>query len=87
MTRSRQILPPEFNVEKLKQEILYDAKIVGIAESTAEMIAEKIAAATVKWVEKRAAVTVEDIHRRVAIEAERYNADLAYVYQNRGKII
>ena len=87
MVLKQPVTPKTFDAAALKCDILRDAKVLGMAESTAEIIADKVVAATTKWTEKRAAVTVEDIHRRVAIEVERYSADLAYVYQNRGKII
>lgn len=76
-----------FSEEKLKLEILAEAKALKIATSTAELIAEKVVKDVAKWVAKRVTVTADDINRRVALEMAKYNADLAYVYQNRGKII
>lgn len=76
-----------FSEEKLKADILVETRMLCIAESTAEMIADKVVANVSAWVAKRAAVTIDDINRRVAIETAKYNADLSYVYQNRGKII
>ena len=76
-----------FDEEKLKTEILAEAKKLHIAESTAEMMTDKVVANVSKWAKKRAVVTLDDINRRVATEMAKYNADLAYVYQNRGKII
>lgn len=77
----------EFNVQKLKQQILHDAKTVNMPIGTAEIVAEKVATEVAKWVEKRAVVTTDDINRRVYGEMLKYNSDLAYVYQIRGKII
>ena len=76
-----------FSEEKLKAEIIAEAKILKISESTAEIIASKTATEVAKWVSKRAAVTIDDVNRRVALEIAKYNSDLAYVYQNRDKII
>ena len=76
-----------FDEEKLKVEILAEAKKLHIAESTAEMMAGKVVANVSKWAKKRAVVTLDDINRRVATEMTKYSADLSYVYQNRGKII
>lgn len=76
-----------FDEEKLKVEILAEAKKLHIAESTAEMMAGKVVANVSKWAKKRAVVTLDDINRRVATEMAKYSADLSYVYQNRGKII
>lgn len=77
----------EFSEEKVKTEILQDAKSLHLPLANAEVVAEKVATATGKWVAKRATVTQDDIWRRVAVEIAKYNSDLAYVYQNRGKII
>lgn len=76
-----------FDQARLKQDIIYEAKVLGLAESLSETIAESVAAKVAIWVEKRAAITMEDLNRRVAMELMKYNADLAYVYSNRGKII
>lgn len=81
------IAPVTFSEEKLKTEIIAEAKILKIPESTAEIIATKTTTEVTKWVAKRAAVTVDDVNRRVALEVAKYNSDLAYVYQNRDKII
>lgn len=76
-----------FNEKNLRKDILESAVSIGVPEGTAEAIAEKVAAKTADWVATRAVITADDLTRRVAQEAEKYNADLAYVYQNRGKII
>lgn len=85
--KPKAITPVTFSEEKLKTEIIAEAKILKIPESTAEIIATKTATEVAKWVAKRAAVTVDDVNRRVALEVAKYNSDLAYVYQNRDKII
>ncbi len=77
----------EFNVQELKRQILRDAKAVKMPAGAAEIVAEKVATEVAKWVEKRAVVTTDDINRRVYTEMLKYNSDLAYVYQIRGKII
>ena len=64
-----------------------EAKALRMPAGAAEVIASKVAEQVSKWAAKRPAVTVDDIYRRIAVEAEKYSADLAYVYQNRGKII
>lgn len=76
-----------FGVDKTKQSILYDAKIIGIPDGAAETIASQVTEKVRLWVLSRPAITTEDLNRKIATEAKRYNADLAYVYQNRGKII
>lgn len=76
-----------FSIEDLKKDILHEAKLLKISETVAQMIAGRVAEKVEKWIEKRAAVTNDDLNRQLAKELQKYNADLAYVYQNRGKII
>lgn len=76
-----------FDPERLRESLIYDAKVVGIPEGAAETIAIKIIKTVSEWAQKRSAITTDDLNRKVASEAEKFNADLAYVYQNRGKII
>ena len=76
-----------FNEKGLRDDIVESAVAIGMPEGTAKAIAEKVAAKTATWASTRAVVTADDLFRRVAQEAEKYSADLAYVYQNRGKII
>lgn len=53
--------------------------------------AEDFISHTVKDIQKslrgKATITTEDFDRLVAKELQKYHADLAYVYQNYGKII
>jgi len=76
-----------FDAEKIRQALLYDAKIVGIPDGAAETIANKITEKIRVWVIARPAITSDDLNRKIAVEAKRYSADLSYVYQNRGRII
>ncbi len=77
----------QFDEQELKNDIIREAKALGVPVGTAEVIAEKVAKLVAKWVNQRVTVTVDDINRRVALEIAKYQTDLAYVYQNRGKII
>lgn len=79
--------PLTFSEKELKEELLRDAQALRMPAGTAEVVAVKVAEQVGKWVARRPAVTTEDVRRRVVVEAEKYSADLAYVYQNRGKII
>ncbi len=76
-----------FDAEALRDEIVRSAKAIGLPSGSATMIADKVAEKTALWVCKRSAVTADDLSRQVAKEVKKYSADLAYVYQNRGKII
>lgn len=76
-----------FNEKELQEELLRNAKAVGIAVSAAEVITVKVAQKVAERISKRAVATIDDLNRFIAEEAEKYNKDLAYVYKNRGKII
>ena len=85
--RRKKVEQFDFNEKNLRDDILKNAVAIGIPEGTAKAIAEKVATKTADWATTRAVITADDLSRRVAQEAEKYSADLAYVYQNRGKII
>lgn len=77
----------KFSKDKLKKELLREAKVLGIQPGAAEILADRVVLATEKWAKRQTMITENDLNRAVAKEAKKYNADLAYVYQNRGKII
>lgn len=79
--------PVTFSEKELREELLREAKALKIPAGAAEVVASKVTEQVSKWAAKRPVVTVDDIYRRIALETEKYSADLAYVYQNRGKII
>jgi len=83
----RKSQPVTFSEKELKEELLRQAKALRMPAGTAEVVASKVTEQVGKWIAKRAVVTTDDVDRRVALEIEKYSADLAYVYQNRGKII
>lgn len=76
-----------FDENKLAQEIIHDAKVIGLGPDAAKVMASAIVKKVSGRISKRSAITVEDLNRFVAEAAEKYNNDLAYFYQNRGKII
>lgn len=78
---------PTIELETLKQEILQEARVVRLPMGTAEVIAEKIAEQVINWTKRRSAVTQADLNRQIARESAKYSQDLAYVFQNRDKII
>lgn len=77
----------EFSAESLKKEILKETRLLKISDTVAETIAERVTAQVEKWISRRTAVTVDDLNQQIAKELEKYDADLSYVYRNRGKII
>lgn len=79
--------PATFDRMVLAKQIQQEAKAVGLSSQTAEMVVKKIAWKVEEWVEDKTVITENDLNQRIAREAEQYSADLAYVYENRGKII
>lgn len=77
----------KFSRKKLTGEILTEAKVLGIHPGAAKVIADKVVDKVEIWAKQRTMITKTDLDRAVAKEIKKYHADLAYVYQNRGKII
>ena len=77
----------KFSRKKLAKEIMQEARVLEIHSGAAEILAETVATSVEAWAKKRTMITQADLDRAVARELKKYNADLAYVYQNRGKII
>ena len=64
-----------------------DAKAVGIPSGAAEIFIEKSLQAAQKSLRNRKIITDKDLERTIAKELKKYSTDLAYVYENRDKII
>ena len=52
-----------------------------------EMVAERVCDEVEKWVNGRPEITKADLDRVTAARIRKYDRDLAYVYENRDKII
>ena len=76
-----------FDQTELTKELKREARAVGLSENTTKVVSERVAGKVAKWVSDKDVVTQDDLYRRIAKEAKRYSQDLAYVYENRGKII
>ncbi len=76
-----------FNEKKLLIDIKREARAIGIPVGAADIFAGKAMEGIKKKLEKRKTLTKQDLERIVAIELKKYNADLAYVYTIRDKII
>ena len=77
----------EFNEKELISELKVDAKAIGIPSGAAEVFIEKTASGVKKRLKNKRIITSDDLMRAVVAELNIYNTDLAYVYQNRDKII
>ena len=73
--------------ERIYQEIMREAKVLNMQAGAAEIIAKKVTEAIIKWGKNRAAVTVVDLNQRLAKETKKFNADLAYLFESKNKII
>lgn len=84
----RKVKEPEvFDAKRLEKELQREAKAVGLPENTAKVVSGRVAKKVAKWAENKSMITQSDLDRRIAQEAREYSQDLAYVYENRGKII
>jgi hypothetical protein len=77
----------EYNEKDLKKLLKTDAKALGIPSGAAEIFIERTLKSVEKSLKSKDLITESDLTRLVVHELKKYHADLAYVYQNRGKII
>lgn len=76
-----------FRKENILELILHEAKSIGIRDGGAEIIAEKTASKIYDWARKRSEITETDLNLKLANELKKYNADLAYLFEEKGKIL
>lgn len=76
-----------FDERALKKDLLINAKALGIPSGSAKVFAEKITKNVSKALKNKKLITEDDLNRAVLKELYIYNIDLAYVYENRDKII
>lgn len=76
-----------FNLEALESQLMRDAKAVGLSKDSATLITKRVSKQIAKWIEDKELITQDDLYRRIAKETRQYSQDLAYVYENRDKII
>ena len=75
------------NEKLLIKNLKIDAKAVSIPAGAAEIFIEKSLAAAIKSLKSKKIITEKDLERAITKELKKYNPDLAYVYENRDKII
>ena len=76
-----------FDEKLLTRDLKTEARALGIPVGAANIFVEKTVSATQNKLKKKKIITKRDLERTVVAELKKYNADLAYVYQNRDKII
>ena len=78
----------KFFLEKeFKKDLELEAKALGIASGARQVFVEKINAEITTKLKKKKIITKRDLEKITAEVAKQYNADFAYVYQNRDKIV
>lgn len=77
----------DINRTKLKNELLIDAKALGIPSGSAEIFADRSIKSALKSLQPRKIITEKDLQRALVKELKKYHHDLAYVYEIRDKII
>ena len=74
-------------VKRVKRELRLHAKALGIPVGAAEAFIDETLKTVEKNLKKKTTITQGDLDRMIVKELKKYNADFAYVYQNRDKII
>lgn len=76
-----------FSEKGLMKDLKLEARALEIPSGAAEIFIEKAIAAAKTKINQRKIITEQDVTRIVATELRKYHKDLAYVYENRDKII
>ena len=77
----------ELNPTEIEKNLIIDARGIGIPEGAAELFAERTVKAAMRSLKNRSIITESDLNRAICKELKKYNDDLAYVYENRDKIV
>ncbi len=77
----------EFNEKNIRKDLKIDAHALGIPSGTAETYIEHVMKNLQKTLKTKKIITEKDLNRYLVKELKKYHADLAYVYENRDKII
>lgn len=77
----------DFDQPKLRRELLLDARAIGIPSGAAEDFVDRSITAAMSTLSSKSLITDQDLKRTITKELKKYHPDLAYVYQNRDKII
>ena len=77
----------DFDETEIIKDLKIDARAVDIPEGAAESLIERTMKDAKKSLKNRSVITEKDLSRVILKELNKYNADLAYVYENRDKII
>jgi len=76
-----------FSTTEIKRDLKAHAKALDIPPGAANVFIDKAVAAATKRLSTKKLITEDDLTRVLVKELQKYHADLAYVYENRDKII
>ena len=77
----------DFDLTKLHKDLKIDARGLGIPIGAAEIFIDKSITHAIRSLKSKQIITEKDLTRAIVKELKKYNADFAYVYENRDKII
>lgn len=77
----------ELNIPQITRELKIDAKAVSIPAGAAEVFIKHSLDAALPKIQRKSVITEQELKAIIAKELAKYSTDLAYVYQNRDKII
>ena len=73
--------------KSIQKTLKIDARGIGIPAGAASIFIERAMKDARKSLKHKSLITEKDLTRALVKELKKYNADLAYVYKNRGRII
>ena len=77
----------ELDLKSLNQQLHADAHALGIPSGAADAFIERTLTDALRSLKSRTIITDQDLTRAIVKELQKYHANLAYVYENRDKII
>ena len=77
----------DFDETEIIKDLKINAKALGIPEGAIELFISHIIKDTKKSLKRKSLITEKDLTHALVKQLKKYNADLAYVYENRDKII
>lgn len=77
----------EFDAKCITKDLQTEARALGIPSGAAESFVVMTVAAAQEKLASKKMITQKDLIRVITKELKKYNADLAYVYENRDKIV
>lgn len=72
---------------ELRKTLKIDARAIGIPSGAAEAFIDRTLKSAKQTLKHKKIITKNDLERVITKELKKYNADFAYVYENRDKII